>query len=105
MIELGRRQGIDRIARQCDLEIQESIKLYDDLMENFSGVDGAQKQKQEDETVNDLKALESKLSKLATQVHEIYTQLDVVEAQNRVLTQEKPRKGTSHGHLFELTHN
>lgn len=45
MIELGRRQDIDRISRQCDLEIQESIKLYDDLMENFSGVDGAQKQK------------------------------------------------------------
>lgn len=66
MIELGRRQDIDRISRQCDLEIQESIKLYDDLMENFSGVDGAQKQKQEDDTVNELKALESKLSKLAT---------------------------------------
>ena len=79
---VGRRQDIERISKACDNEAQESEKLYQELLENFSGTEGA-KQKIDDDSVQELKALETKLSKLAQAVHDIYAQLDDVEAKSK----------------------
>lgn len=78
LTEVGRRQDIEKITRQCDNEMAESLKLYAELIETFSGTEGVKK-KQEDDSVQELKALELKLSKLAQSVHDIYAQLDDVE--------------------------
>lgn len=73
LTEVGRRQDTEKIAKWCDQEILDSQKLYDELMRKFDDAEHNTNQKTlEDESIQELKLLESNLSKLAQSIHSIY---------------------------------